>query len=151
MSDTCKTKAETRLTHAGRRAEWTSLAQGRGGIVNPPVWRASTILYEDVAHLRQGTQTNRDGDLFYGRRGTPTQWALAEAITQMEPGAEGTMLYPSGVAAVTGALLSILKPGDHLLMVDSAYDPTRNFCDGFLKNWGVETSSPKQERQSTRS
>jgi cystathionine beta-lyase len=140
MSDPRKTKAETRLTHAGRRAEWTSLAKGRGGIVNPPVWRASTILYEDVAHLRQGTQTNRDGDLFYGRRGTPTQWALAEAITQMEPGAEGTMLYPSGVAAVTGALLSILKPGDHLLMVDSAYDPTRNFCEGFLKNWGVETS-----------
>jgi cystathionine beta-lyase len=58
----------------------------------------------------------------------------------MEPGAAGTMLYPSGVAAIAGALLSILKPGDHLLMVDSAYDPTRNFCEGFLKDWGVETS-----------
>lgn len=140
MTDDPKDRAETRLVHAGRKKAWTSLADGPGGIVNPPVWRASTILYEDVAHLRQGTQTNRDGDLFYGRRGTPTQWALADALTAMEPEAAGTMLYSSGVAAVTGALLSVLKPGDHLLMVDSAYDPTRNFCDGFLKSWGVETS-----------
>ena len=140
MADTPKTRQETRLTHAGRRAEWTGLGPGKGGIVNPPVWRASTILYDDVAHLERGWTTNRDGDLFYGRRGTPTQWALADAITQMEPGAAGTMLYPSGVAAIAGALLSVLKPGDHLLMVDSAYDPTRNFCEGFLKNWGVETS-----------
>ncbi|NBR30660.1 MAG: cystathionine beta-lyase [Sphingomonadaceae bacterium] len=140
MADTPKTRQETRLTHAGRRADWTGLGPGKGGIVNPPVWRASTILYDDVAHLERGWTTNRDGDLFYGRRGTPTQWALAEAITEMEPGAAGTMLYPSGVAAIAGALLSVLKPGDHLLMVDSAYDPTRNFCEGFLKDWGVETS-----------
>lgn len=140
MSDDKKMKPATRLVHGGRRTEWTSLGAGKGGIVNPPVWRASTILYEDVAHLKRGTSTNRDGDLFYGRRGTPTQWALAEAITELEPGAAGTMLYASGVAAVTGALLSVLKPGDHLLMVDSAYDPTRNFCDNFLGNWGVETS-----------
>ena len=140
MADTPKMKRETRLTHAGRRADWTGLGPGKGGIVNPPVWRASTILYDDVAHLERGWTTNRDGDLFYGRRGTPTQWALAEAITEMEPGAAGTMLYPSGVAALASALLSLLKPGDHLLMVDSAYDPTRNFCEGFLKDWGVETS-----------
>lgn len=140
MSDEKKMKPATRLVHGGRRAEWTGLGEGKGGIVNPPVWRASTILYDDVAHLRRGTTTNRDGDLFYGRRGAPTQWALAEAITELEPGAAGTMLYPSGVAAVTGALLSVLKPGDHLLTVDSAYDPTRNFCDNFLKGWGVETS-----------
>ena len=140
MSDDKMMKPATRLVHGGRRTEWTSLGAGKGGIVNPPVWRASTILYEDVAHLKRGTSTNRDGDLFYGRRGTPTQWALAEAITELEPGAAGTMLYASGVAAVTGALLSVLKPGDHLLMVDSAYDPTRNFCDNFLGNWGVETS-----------
>ncbi|MFM7028328.1 MAG: cystathionine beta-lyase [Chakrabartia sp.] len=140
MADDPKLRPDTRLIHAGRRKDWTHLGDGRGGIVNPPVWRASTILYEDVAHLKRGTQTNQDGALFYGRRGTPTQWALAEAITALEPGAEGTMLYPSGVAAVTGALLSVLKPGDHLLMVDSAYDPTRNFCEGFLAQWGVETS-----------
>lgn len=140
MADDRKPRPETRLIHAGRRKAWTHLGEGAGGIVNPPVWRASTILYDDVAHLKRGTETNRDGDLFYGRRGTPTQWALADAITALEPGAEGTMLYPSGVAAVSAALLSVLKPGDHLLMVDSAYDPTRNFCDGFLKSWGVETS-----------
>src|SRR3546814_2813671 len=61
--------------------------------------------------------------LFYGRRGTPTVWSLADALTEMEPGSEGTMLYPSGVAAIACALLAVLKPGDELLMVDSAYDP----------------------------
>jgi cysteine-S-conjugate beta-lyase len=126
--------SETRLAQAGRRKEWT------GPIVNPPVYRASTILYDDVAALKAGGKTNADGKFFYGRRGTPTQWALAEALTEMEPGAAGTMLYGSGVAAVTGALLSVLKPGDDLLMVDSAYDPTRSFCDGFLDRFGVTTT-----------
>ena len=65
------------------------------------------------------------GRLYYGRRGTPTQWALAEALTELEPGAEGTLLYPSGVAAIAAALLAVLEPGDELLMVDSAYEPTR--------------------------
>ena len=76
----------TQAVQGGRRDEWTS------GIVNPPVWRASTILYDDVAALRAGAKTNEDGKLFYGRRGTPTQWSLAEALTEMEPGAAGTML-----------------------------------------------------------
>ncbi len=124
----------TQVVRGGRRDEWTS------GIVNPAVWRASTTLYPDVAALTKGTATNEDGKLFYGRRGTPTQWSLAEALTEMEPGAAGTMLFSSGVAAVTTALLSILKPGDHLLMTDSAYDPTRIFCDGFLADWGVSTT-----------
>ena len=123
----------TQAVQGGRRDEWT------GGIVNPPVWRASTILYDDVAALRAGVKTNEDGKLFYGRRGTPTQWSLAEALTEMEPGAAGTMLYSSGVAALTTALLSVLRPGDQLLMSDSAYDPTRIFCDKFLTNFGVET------------
>src|ERR1044072_10029943 len=57
----------------------------------------------------------------------------------MEPGAAGTMLYPSGVAAVAGALLARLKPGDQLLMVDSAYDPTRSMCNGLLSDFGIET------------
>jgi cysteine-S-conjugate beta-lyase len=124
----------TRVVQSGRRPEWT------GAVVNTPLWRASTILYDDVAALRAGVKTNVDGNFFYGRRGTPTQWSLAEALTELEPGAEGTMLYPSGVAAVSGALLSVLKPGDHLLMTDSAYDPTRSFCNGFLKRFGVETT-----------
>lgn len=123
----------TQIVEGGRKSEWTQ------GVVNTPVWRASTILYDDVAALRAGVRSNEDGKLFYGRRGTPTQWSLANALTGMEPEAEGTMLFPSGVAATATALLSVLNPGDELLMVDSAYDPTRNFCDGFLKRFGVST------------
>jgi cystathionine beta-lyase len=125
-------KPATRVVTAGRRAEWTQ------GIVNPPVWRASTILYDDIAQMRErGRDTHHQ--LYYGRRGTPTQWALADALTELEPGAEGTFLYCSGVAAVTAALLSVLKPGDELLLVDSAYDPTTNFAAGFLKTFGIAT------------
>ena len=108
-------------------------------MVNAPVWRASTHLYDDVAALEAGKKSNEDGRFFYGRRGSPTQWSLSEALTAMEPGAHGTMLYPSGVAAIAGALLSVLKPGDVLLMTDNAYDPSRAFADGFLKRFGVET------------
>ena len=110
-----------------------------GPVVNAPVWRASTHLYDDVAALEAGKKSNEDGRFFYGRRGSPTQWSLAEALTAMEPGAHGTMLYPSGVAAISCALLSVLKPGDALLMTDNAYDPSRSFADGFLKLFGVET------------
>jgi len=129
----------TQIVEAGRRTEWTHLGDNKGGIVNPPVWRASTILYDDVAALRAGVRTNEDGKLFYGRRGTPTQWSLADALTAMEPGAAGTMLFPSGVAATAVALLSVLNPGDELLMVDSAYDPTRGICEGLLKRFGITT------------
>ncbi len=128
----------TRLAHAGRRPEWTGMPGQPGGIVNPPVWRASTILYEDVEHLRAAVKDTHQR-LFYGRKGTPTSWALAEAITEMEPEAAGTMLYPSGVAAIAGALLAVLRPGDELLMVDSAYDPSRAMCAGLLRDFGVET------------
>jgi len=132
-------KPATRLVTGGRRPEWTGTADQPGAVVNPPVWRASTHLYADTAALKSGPQTNEDGRFFYGRRGAPTQWALAEALTALEPGAHGTMLYPSGVAAITGALLSVLSPGDVLLMTDSAYDPSRGFADGLLKRFGVET------------
>jgi len=128
----------TRLAQAGRRREWTGIPGQPGGIVNPPVWRASTILYDDVAHLRAAT-TNTHERLFYGRKGTPTAWSLADALTEMEPGAGGTMLFPSGVAAISCALMAVLKPGDQLLMVDSAYDPTRAFCEQMLRPLGIET------------
>lgn len=126
-------KPDTRIVTGGRRKALT------GAVVNPPVWRASTHLYEDVAALEAGDKTNEDGRFFYGRRGAPTQWSLAEALTELEPGAYGTMLYSSGVAAISCALLSILQPGDVLLMSDNAYDPSRSFAQGFLKRWGVET------------
>ena len=133
MTDTGSKGTATQIVQAGRRPEWT------GGIVNPPVWRASTILYDNVADLKVGAATNADGKLFYGRRGTPTQWSLAEALTELEPGAAGTMLFPSGVAALSTALLSVLSPGDTLLMVDSAYDPTRMFADGLLARMNIQT------------
>jgi cystathionine beta-lyase len=132
-------RAATKLVQGGRRKDWTHLESG-GGVVNPPVWRASTILYDDTAALKAGLNTNEDGKLFYGRRGTPTQWSLADVLTKLEPGAVGTMLFPSGAAAVAMALTSVLKSGDHLLMVDSAYDPTRRLCDVYLAQRGVTTT-----------
>ena len=122
----------TRLVRGGRRPEWTR------GIVNPPVWRASTILFDSVEQMR-AAYPPEDGRLHYGRNGTPTQWALADALTELEPGAAGTRLFPSGVAAVTTALLTVLKGGDELLMVDSVYAPTRAFCDTVLKRMGIST------------
>ena len=129
----------TRLVQGGRRPEWTGDPRLGGGVVNPPVWRASTILYDNIADLKTRGHATHD-KLYYGRRGTPTVWALADALTAMEPGAEGTLLYPSGVAANSAGLLALLSPGDHLLMVDSAYEPTRAFCDGMLRRLGVETT-----------
>ncbi len=123
----------TRVVSAGRRKEWTA------GVVNTPVWRASTILYDSVADLRGTAAGDTHHRLFYGRRGTPTQWSLADALTELEPGAEATFLYPSGVAAIAAALLTVLSPGDELLLVDSAYDPTRSMADGLLKRMGITT------------
>ena len=125
-------KPATRVVGAGRREEWTQ------GIVNTPVWRASTVLYDSVADLRARV-THANERLYYGRRGTPTQWSLAEALTELDPGAAGTMLYPSGVAAIAGALLSVLEPGDELLMVHSVYEPTRAFCRNVLARYGITT------------
>jgi len=127
-------KPATRLVRGGRRKEWT------GPVVNPPVWRASTHLYDKDADRHAAGGNNADGQFFYGRRGAPTQWALAEALTQIEPGAYGTQLYPSGVAAIAGCLLAVLKPGDRLLMSDNAYDPSRSMATGLLTRMGVKTT-----------
>ena len=124
----------TKLTRAGRRPEWT------GRVVNPPVWRGSTHLYESEAQRKEADGGTQDGEFFYGRRGAPTQWALAQALTEIEAGAFGTVLYPSGVAAIAGALLAVLRPGDHLLMSDNAYDPSRSMATGFLKRFGITHS-----------
>jgi cystathionine beta-lyase len=132
MSRKKDVKPDTKLVAAGRRPEWT------GGLVNPAVWRASTILFDSVAEMH-AAEPPQDGTLHYGRNGTPTTWALQEALTEMEAGAALTRLYPSGAAAVAGALLSVLSAGDELLMVDSVYGPTRAFCDTVLKRFGVAT------------
>lgn len=123
----------TRLVAAGRRAELTH------GIVNPPVYRASTILFPTIAAL-ENANANRDSTLYYGRRGTPTTWALQEALTELTPGGAGTRLFPSGLAAVAGALLGVLRAGDHLLMVDTVYEPTRALCGGLLARLGITTT-----------
>ena len=122
--------AATRLTHAGRGEGFTD------GIVNPPVWRASTILFDNLADFEASTKAP-DAGLYYGRRGTPTHWALEDALTGLEAGAAGTKLFPSGVAAISTALLAVTKAGDDILITDSAYDPTRAFANDVLKRMGI--------------
>jgi cystathionine beta-lyase len=130
MSDR-ELRQATRLVEGGRRKVW------RGRLVNPPVERASTILFDNVAELRAAAP--KFAESYYGLHGTPTQWALAEALTELEPGAAGTALYSSGLAAITTALLAVLSPGDELLVTDGVYGPTRRFCDTLLRRFGVGT------------
>ncbi len=131
MSDPDK-RLDTRLAKGGRRKQW------RGPLVNVPVERASTILFDSIAELDRGRPEL--GTYRYGLQGTATHWALAEALTELEPGAAGTALFSSGLAAVTTALLAVLSPGDELLAPDSVYGPTRRFCDTVLKRYGVDDS-----------
>ncbi|HUZ34495.1 MAG TPA: cystathionine beta-lyase [Xanthobacteraceae bacterium] len=106
------------------------------GFVNPPVYHASTVLYpsaDDFVARRSRYQ--------YGRRGTPTTEALEQALAELEgPQCTGVALLPSGLAAISAALFSVLKAGDHVLVTDSAYGPTRNFCDQVLTRFGVGTT-----------
>jgi cysteine-S-conjugate beta-lyase len=126
---------ETKAVHSGRHPE-----QFRGA-VNPPVFHASTILSQTVAEY-QRKRADWLQDLpgtYYGRFGTPTIEALQEAITALE-GGHACVVYPSGLAACSGALLAFLAAGDHLLVSDSVYGPTRNFAGGTLKRYGVTTT-----------
>jgi cysteine-S-conjugate beta-lyase len=123
-------KPETRLVIAGRDTK------GQHGFVNPAVYHASTVLYptaeDQVAHRARYQ---------YGRRGTPTSEALEDAIRALEGDAcAGVALQPSGLAAISTALLAVAGSGDHILVTDSIYRPTRNFCDGLFKRMGVETT-----------
>jgi len=122
-----KTELATKFAHMGRPPA------GLGTSVSHPVTRASTLLFEKAEDLY------RNDIRGYGRHGTAVHDALAELFTELE-GGYGTLLYPSGVAALTGPILSIVKPGDHVLLTDSAYGPTRSFCQTFLKKIGVETT-----------
>jgi cystathionine beta-lyase len=120
----------TGLVQAGRRKDWA------GRLVNVAVQRASTILFNNVEELEKARPGL--GQWNYGLQGTATHWALSEALTELEPGAAGTALYSSGLAAVTGALLAVLSTGDELFVVDSVYGPTRKFCDTILKRLGIK-------------
>jgi cystathionine beta-lyase len=116
----------TRLTHGGNDP------LDYFGFINPPVVHASTVLFPDAATL-----ASRKQKYTYGTRGTPTTDALGKAIDEME-GSAGTIMVPSGLMAVVVPLLAFLSAGDHLLMVDSVYHPTRNFTDTMLRRLGVE-------------
>jgi cystathionine beta-lyase len=130
MTERSRGKA-TQLVEGGRRKEW------RGRLVNPPVERVSTVLFDSVADKKSSKAAH--GVHRYGLQGTATQWALAEALTELEPGAAGTALYSSGLAAITTALFTVLSPGDELLVPDNVYGPTRKFCGTILKRFGVST------------
>jgi cystathionine beta-lyase len=106
-------------------------------LVNVPVERASTLLFDSVAELEDSRPGL--GSYRYGLQGTATHWALASALTELEPGAAGTALYCSGLAAITIPLLAVLRPGDELLAPDNVYGPARRFCETFLKSYGVAT------------
>lgn len=126
-------KKHTKIVSAGRNPEYTN------GVVNPVVQRASTVVFDSVAELHEAVKGRGHRTLFYGRRGTNTHFALQDAIIELENGA-GCALYPSGAAAIAQSLLSFLQAGDHLLMVDTAYEPTRDLCDKLLKGYGIETT-----------
>ena len=126
-------KKDTRLVNAGRSDKWTQ------GVINPPVVRASTVVFDTVEEMRHATRNRANQVPFYGRRGTPTTFAFADAMCELEGGA-GCYVYPCGTAAISASLLSFLKAGDHLLMVDTAYEPTRDLCDKLLKGYGIETT-----------
>jgi cysteine-S-conjugate beta-lyase len=104
------------------------------GFVNTPIYRGSTVLSRTVADF-----TGKKGRYVYGRRGTPTTEALANAITALEGGA-GTALTSSGLSAITTALMAVSRSGDHVLVADTVYGPTRHFCDTILSGYGVEVS-----------
>ncbi|MBZ9963366.1 cystathionine beta-lyase [Mesorhizobium sp. BR1-1-2] len=123
---TGKMGINTRLAHSGNNPH------DYFGFVNPPVVHASTVLFRNAASM-----AGRDQKYTYGTRGTPTTDALAQAIDALE-GSAGTIVVPSGLAAVTVPLLAFVSAGDHLLIVDSVYHPTRNFADTMLKRLGVE-------------
>jgi cystathionine beta-lyase len=121
-------RRRSRLVNLGRETE---LSQG---FVNVPPFRGSTVLYPDVATLKSRAQRYT-----YGTHGTPTTEALCSAWTDIT-GAAGTVLVPSGLAAVVVALMTALSAGDHLLITDSAYRPTRAFADKTLSRMGIETA-----------
>ncbi len=127
------TKIDTKIVTAGRKAEFTK------GVVNPAVVRASTVVFNTVKEMNEALVNKHNNTMVYGRRGTTTAFAFSDAMTELE-GGEGCALYPSGTAAITNAILSFVKTGDHILMLDSAYEPTRDYCDNILANLGIETT-----------
>jgi cystathionine beta-lyase len=129
MSKSRKTqKQDTRLAHAGRDPARYH------GFVNTPIYRGSTVLYPTLDCLEADAQ-----DFSYGRLGTPTVQALQSMVAELE-GGDATLLTPSGLSAISVGLLAFVSAGDHILVSDSVYRPTRRFCDNVLKRLGVTTT-----------
>jgi cystathionine beta-lyase len=125
-------KPDTLLTHAGRSPE------DNFGVVNPPVYHASTIIHRTVADLEKAQQ-NRYTQVTYGRWGTPTTFAFEEAVAAVQ-GGHRAVAFGSGAAACFTALLSCLKAGEHALLPDSVYGPVRNFGNNFLQRFGIQAT-----------
>ena len=129
----------TKIIHAGRNPK------EQGWMVNPPIYQTSTIVfptYKDFMYAERGYSNNdlvQPYELKYGRYGTQTNFALEQAISEIE-GGYNTFVTSSGAAAINTALIAFLKQGDHMLLVDNVYSPTRGFADKFLKKFGIETT-----------
>ena len=124
-------KRDTMLAHAG------SDPARDFGVVNPPVYHASTVAFPTIEAQRIARETPRS--FTYGRHGSPTSFAFEDAVSALE-GGDRTFSVGSGLAAIAGAMLAFVQQGDHVLVCDSAYRPTRNLCEGFLKRFGVATT-----------
>jgi cystathionine beta-lyase len=127
-----KPKQNTRLIHDGSHPE------DNYGLINPPVYRASTVSFPTVAAQAEA-RADADNNFVYGRRGTPTSSAFEEAVANLE-GGDKSIAVGSGLAAIASAMLAFVSAGDHVLVCDNGYTPTRNLSENFLKRFGVETS-----------
>jgi cystathionine beta-lyase len=125
-------KEDTKIVKAGRNPD------EYGGAVNPPVYHVSTVLFDSLEDF-EARRTGKIDKMVYGRWGTPTSQAFERAVAEVEGGFDA-VAYPSGLAAIAGALMAFVKSGDHILMTDSTYSPSRRVCDNFLTRWGVETT-----------
>ncbi|MDX6915950.1 cystathionine beta-lyase [Pectobacterium carotovorum] len=126
-------KTATALVAAGRSKKFTH------GSVNPVIQRASSLVFDTVQDKKHATINRAKGALFYGRRGTLTHFSFQEAMVELEGGA-GCALYPCGAAAVSNAIFSFVAAGDHILVTESAYEPTQDFCTKVLKKMNVSTT-----------
>ena len=123
---------QTKLVHAGRKKRYTQ------GAVNSVIQRASSLVFDSLEAKKEAMENRAKGALFYGRRGTLTHFALQDAMAEIEGGA-GCYLYPCGAAAIANTILAFVKKGDHILVSEASYEPTQEFCEHILKDFGVET------------
>ena len=124
---------DTALVNAGRSKKYTQ------GSVNSVIQRASSLVFDTVEAKKHATRNRAIGELFYGRRGTLTHFSLQEAMCELEGGA-GCALFPCGAAAVANTILAFVEQGDHVLMTNTAYEPSQDFCTKILAKLGVTTS-----------